>query len=122
MDWHGNMTKREKPTKEKVEGGLKETGTYVLRDGQLVAGKAEVREKASFSNWYCSNADPEDIRKHRELMDRMNFKGPVWENRDRPKSVMEEVNPVYKKVEAEQHPSIAHPDDFGAKEFENVVR
>jgi hypothetical protein len=48
----------------------------VLRDGKLVEGKAEVREKATYSNWYCSNADPEDLRKHRELMDRQHYKGP----------------------------------------------
>jgi len=48
----------------------------VLRNGKLVKGEGETREKATYSNWYCSNADPEDIRKHRELMDRQHYKGP----------------------------------------------
>jgi hypothetical protein len=55
---------------EKKEGLHQGSGTYVLRDGKLVKGEAEKREKATYSNWYCSNADPEDLRRHRELMDR----------------------------------------------------
>ena len=78
LDLHGNLTFRDKPG-EKPKDGITGTGTYVLRDGKLVEGKGMVREQASFSNWYCSNADPEDLRKHRELMDRMNYKGPQWE-------------------------------------------
>ena len=94
----------------------------MLRDGKLVEGKGMVREQASFSNWYCSNADPEDLRKHRELMDRMNYKGPQWEGQAPPKSVLEEVNPVYRKVDAEAHPSVTSPEKFGKKEWEDVVR
>lgn len=77
---------------EKVDGELKleVTGeinsmdgreTYVMRNGQLVKGKAEKREQTDHSNWHAGNADPEDLRKHRELMDRMNFKGPQWEDK-----------------------------------------
>ena len=93
-----------------------------MRDGQLVKGKGEIREQASFSNWYCSNADPEDIRRHRELMDRMHYRGPKWEGVGVPKSIIEEENPVYRPREEELHPSITHPDEEGSKEFENVVR
>ena len=74
---HGNIKVR--PIKEENQenlGGITESGTYVLRDGKLVPGKGELREQAQFSNWYCSNADPEDIRRHRELMDRMHYRGP----------------------------------------------
>mmetsp|Transcript_17608 Transcript_17608/g.16837 ORF Transcript_17608/g.16837 Transcript_17608/m.16837 type:complete len:100 (+) Transcript_17608:645-944(+) len=73
MDMQGNLSFKD------TEGGLKESGTYVLRDGKLVRGEGEKREMAQYSNWYCSNADPEDIRRHRELMDRMSYKGPQWE-------------------------------------------
>lgn len=76
MDLHGNITHRAKGQKQGEVDGLTDSGTYILRDGKLVKGKAEVREQASFSNWYCANADPEDIRKHREMMDRMSYRGP----------------------------------------------
>jgi hypothetical protein len=101
--------------------------TYVLRNGQLVKGKAEKREVASHSNWHCSNADPEDIRRHREMMDRMSYRGPQWEDQPVPKSVMEEMNPVYHKVDQEEHPSVQEAEgkkgaEFGKKDFEYVVR
>lgn len=80
IDLHGNIARE----------GIQGTGTYVLRNGKLVEGKAEMREQATYSNWYCSNADPEDIRKHRELMDRMNYRGPKWEGVGVPKSILEE--------------------------------
>ena len=76
MDLHGNITFKGKEPKSEKEEGITEAGTYILRDGKLVKGKAELREQAQFSNWYCSNADPEDIRRHRELMDRMHYRGP----------------------------------------------
>lgn len=113
MDLHGNI--HIKPVKEEMSqpepkkaqaGGIEDAGTYILRDGKLVKGKAEIREQASFSNWYCSNADPEDIRRHRELMDRMHYRGPQWEGIGIPKSVIEEVDPTYAPREAEEHPSI----------------
>lgn len=45
IDALGNI-KFEKTKNEKPEGGLKETGTYVLRDGKLVLGEGEKREEA----------------------------------------------------------------------------
>ena len=89
MDLHGNMEIKHhhnrpggiqnEETDLADQGGIKSTGTYILRDGKLVEGRAEMREKATYSNWYCSNADPEDIRRHREMMDRMQYRGPKWE-------------------------------------------
>ena len=118
VDLHGNLEMVQKEEK----GGITETGTYVLRNGKLVPGKGMQREQATFSNWYCSNADPEDIRRHRELMDRMNYRGPKWEGIGIPKSVLEEENPVYRKVDPEPHPSTIAPEKEGKKEFEFVVR
>jgi len=63
-----------------------------------------------YSNWYCANADPEDIQRHRELQDRMHYRGPKWEGIGVPKTAMEEQNPLYKKREEEPHPTVAHPD------------
>jgi hypothetical protein len=126
MDLHGNITFRAPGVKHgevnENSTGIDEAGTYILREGKLVKGQAEIREQASFSNWYCSNADPEDIRRHRELMDRMHYRGPKWDGVGVPKTAMEEDNPVYKKREAEEHPSVMAADEEGHKEFETVVR
>lgn len=130
MDLHGNISFRKpgekggqfEAPKDDVDSGMTEAGTYVLRDGKLVKGKGEKREQATHTNWYCSNADPEDIRRHRELMDRMHYRGPKWEGIGIPKSIIEEENPIYKPREAEEHPSIKHADKEGHKEFEEVVR
>lgn len=112
IDLHGNIARE----------GIQSTGTYVMRNGKLVEGKGEVREQATYSNWYCSNADPEDIRRHREMMDRMNYRGPKWEGIGIPKSIIEEHDPTYRKVEGEMHPSMAKDAKEGKKEFEYVVR
>lgn len=125
LDMHGNVQirmKGEKREAELLQEGIQGPGTYILRNGKLVPGKAEVREQAQYSNWYCSNADPEDIRRHRELMDRMHYRGPKWEGVGVPKSILEEYDPTYRKVEADPHPMEAHPDKEGKKEFEYVVR
>ena len=120
LDLHGNLKLAQKQTKP--ETGIKGTGTYVLRDGKLVEGKGMVREEATFSNWYCSNADPEDLRRHRELMDRQHYRGPQWEGIGVPRSVLEEENPVYQKRDAEPHPSTFAQEKSGKKDFEYVVR
>jgi len=125
MDMHGNMNispGSKQADQAQDESGLKGSGTYVLRDGKLVPGKGATREQATFSNWYCSNADPEDIRRHRELMDRMHYRGPKWEGVGVPKSVIEETNPVYRKVKADPHPSEITDVKAGQKEWEHVVR
>lgn len=109
---HGNIAKE----------GIQGTGTYVLRNGKLVEGKGMQREQATYSNWYCSNADPEDIRRHRELMDRMNYRGPKWEGIGVPRSIIEEKDPVYRKVDADPHPSSMKDMKEGKKDFEYVVR
>ena len=130
MDLHGNISFRQpgekggqfEPPSADPDSGMTTSGTYVLRDGKLVQGQGEKREAVTHSNWYCSNADPEDIRRHRELMDRMHYRGPQWEGIGIPKSIIEEENPVYKARETEDHPSINHSAEEGHKEFEEVVR
>eukprot|EP00355_Strombidium_rassoulzadegani_P004239 CAMPEP_0168622062 /NCGR_PEP_ID=MMETSP0449_2-20121227/8049_1 /TAXON_ID=1082188 /ORGANISM="Strombidium rassoulzadegani, Strain ras09" /LENGTH=119 /DNA_ID=CAMNT_0008663267 /DNA_START=78 /DNA_END=434 /DNA_ORIENTATION=+ len=118
MDLHGNLNVRKPGVKigsDELKSGIDESGTYILREGKLVKGKSEVREQVNYSNWYCSNADPEDIRRHRELMDRMHYRGPKWDGIGVPKSILEEDNPIYKSVEGEEHPSVMHPDEEGEK-------
>ena len=105
-------------------GELNDSGVYVLKDGKLVKGEGRKREEVMFSNWYWSNADPEDIKRHWELMDRFCYKGPKWDGIGIPKSIIEEENPVYRNVPKEVHPK-DRPDaeeTWGKKDFEYVVR
>ena len=55
-------------------------------------------------------------------MDRMNYRGPKWEGIGVPKSIIEEQDPVYRKVEAEEHPSLQKDVKEGKKGWETVVR
>jgi len=59
-------------------------------DGEIVEGKSEWRKKSLFSNWNGSNPDPEDLLKHRELLDRQHFMGPFWEGKKKPPTVEED--------------------------------
>lgn len=54
-------------------------------------------------------------------MDRMSYKGPVWEGKGVPKSIIEEKFPVYKEAVEEKHPMESGAKE-GKKEFEYVVR
>jgi len=58
-------------------------------------------------------------------MDRFTFKGPVWEeNGGPPKSIIEEIDPVYRKVDPEKRPDEKDDADktWGKKQWEHVVR
>jgi len=114
----------DKNVKRDDEEGIQGPGTYVMKDGKLVKGEGRKKEEVMFSNWYCSNADPEDLRRHRELMDRFCYKGPKWEGVGVPKSIVEEENPLYRKSEEENHPSkLDNADElWGDKDFEYIVR
>jgi len=56
------------------------------------------------------------------MMDRMHYRGPKWEGIGIPKSIIEEKNPVYRKVDPEPHPSTLPDNVEGKKGWENVVR
>ena len=45
-------------------------GVYHVKDGQLVKGEAEKRHTVDYSNWHAGNVNPEDLKKHKELLDR----------------------------------------------------
>jgi hypothetical protein len=66
--------------------------TYVFRDGKLVEGKAKRREVVVYSNWHSGNINPDDLQKHRALLDRQHFRGPLWEGIGRPQSIKDDPN------------------------------
>ena len=38
------------------------------------------REEVMFTNWAEGNVDPDDVKRHKRLLDRQHFKSPEWEN------------------------------------------
>lgn len=49
-----------------------------------------LRRSSFYSNWNAANVDPDELKRHKELLDRQHFKGPFWEGKMKPKSVEEE--------------------------------
>jgi len=97
---------------EEAESDRFKSGKYVLKDGKLVEGEAPKRKFVEFSNWYAANVDPEDLKKHKELLDRQHFRGPMWEGQPMPKSVLDEQNPLYNMdVDPEPNPALLKPKE-----------
>jgi hypothetical protein len=93
---------------------------YIFKDGAATEGKGEKLVDVNFSNWYAGNADPEDLRRHRELNDRMNFRGPFWEGK-RPTFAWEEP-PIYPYVAPEEPPDEEFLKKKEAEGFVQVKR
>ena len=48
--------------------------------------------------------------RHKELLDRQHFRGPMWDGQPLPKSIMDETNPLINMdVEPEVNPSMLKP-------------
>jgi hypothetical protein len=69
-------------------------GVYHIEQGKLIPGEAEKRHSVDYSNWHAGNVSPEDLKKHKELLDRQYFMGPFWEGKPKPKSIMDFENPL----------------------------
>jgi hypothetical protein len=39
-----------------------------------------------FSNWGAGNVDPEDLKRHKELLQRQYFGGEYWKGKEKPMS------------------------------------
>lgn len=102
-----------------------EQGQFYIENGKMYYGASAKREPVSYSNWYAGNVDPEQMTRHKELLDRQHFSGPFWEKRPMPKSVMDETFQSYLTGTEEEKPE-AHPKDLGlqpkADAFEKVKR
>lgn len=114
------QSQEQEEEEEKSSVNKNQTGKYIMKDGKLVKGEAERRNLVDFSNWVAANVDPEDLKKHRELLDRQHFRGPVWEGKKIPSSILDEKNPLFNMdTEGEINPNIAKPKK---EEFELVKR
>lgn len=47
-----------------------------MEDGKVKEGRSKPRSSTDLSNWFAGNVDPEDMVKHRELLDRQHYRGP----------------------------------------------
>ena len=43
-----------------------------------------VREEVEFSNWGTGNLDPQDLKRHKELLKRQYFGGQFWKGKEKP--------------------------------------
>ena len=75
-----------------------------FKDNKMHAGGSEEKFFPEYSNWYGGNVDPQDLRRHKDLLDRQHFSGPFWEGRPKNPSIIDEENPVYERVEPQAHP------------------
>lgn len=95
---------------------------FVYKNGRIQMGEAEKRALAEHSNWVAANADPDDLRKHKELLDRQYFRGPTWEGKKTPMSILDEKNPEYYEVEKEDLPNRDQTKEAVEGRFEKVKR
>lgn len=98
----------------------------------------ESREKVAYSNWYAGNVDPEELHRHKELLDRQYFGGPIWDGVEKPKSIMNDPEQFKGYMEtllsSEQEFEVRNTgndtkkgkneagEDMGAKEWQEVRR
>lgn len=47
--------------------------TYTVQNGKLIKRVNGVRAEVDFKNWYLGNADPEDLKKHKQMLERQFF-------------------------------------------------
>ena len=62
---------------------------FIFKDGKFIPGEGQKRKVVSLINWNSSNLDPKDVKRHRELLDRQHFMGPMWEGIEK-KSIIDE--------------------------------
>ena len=56
---------------------------FVEDTEKLIRG---VREEVEFVNWGAGNIDPEDLKRHKDLLKRQYFAGEFWQGKERPVS------------------------------------
>jgi len=90
----------------------------------LIEGKAKPRQTTTYSNWHSGNTNPEDIKRHRSLLDRQHYSGPLWEG-IKPKSIMNDPS-VFIDIENFKNSSpsdhLLKIDKEGKQEWEEIVR
>jgi hypothetical protein len=89
LEKESKETEKKDPRLEDIENFV--AGKYYVKDGRLIKGDPESRQISQYSNWTAGNVDPEDLERHKKLLDRQHFGGPFWEGKRIPKSIEEEL-------------------------------
>lgn len=114
------QTSNDDPTRE----------NFVWKDGKLIPGEALKRKVVSHINWNSSNLDPHDLKKHKELLHRQHFGGPLWDGIKKINSwdkpiVLEEAD-LEESLSVEEHEKQIKELDkrIGKKQskFEDIIR
>jgi len=83
------QTQKKDPRLEEIEDLI--AGKYYIKDGRLIKGDPDPRLTSQYSNWTAGNVDPEDLERHKKLLERQHYGGPFWEGKPKPKSIEEEM-------------------------------
>jgi hypothetical protein len=107
--------------KEPKNTGVK---NFVWRDGKLVEGKATERKAVTYSNWHPGHHNPDDLRRHRDLLDRQHYGGPLWEGikyqsimNDKSSLVIDAPTPEYMEMMKQMTPD----NDSGEKQKREII-
>ena len=109
-------------TKARNITDIQTSKTFHFKDNKVTEGQPEEKFFPEYSNWYGGNVDPQDLRRHKDLLDRQHFSGPFWEDRPRNPSIIDEMNPTYERVEPEPHPPESLRKEKEEDAFESVKR
>ena len=89
----------------------------------MVEGKAKKRTTTTYSNWHSGNANPDDMKRHRALLDRQHYSGPLWDG-IKPKSIMNDPT-IFMDIENHKNNKeepLLKLDKEGKHEWEEIVR
>ena len=93
---------------------------FSMKNGKLTEGHGEAREISTYSNWTAGNIDPEDLERHKKLIERQHYEGPFWEGKRKPKSI-EEEQPIYIPETDDENPiSQSESNEEGIRNFKNI--
>jgi len=120
-----NKEETQEKENEKKQNGIK---NYVWRDGKLVEGKSKERKAVTYSNWHAGHHNPDDLRRHRELLDRQHYGGPLWEGikyqsiiNDKSSLVINSPSPEYLETLRQMTPD-NQEGEKPKKEYVEIVR
>jgi hypothetical protein len=75
-----------------------------------------------YSNWHNGNVNPDDLNRHRALLDRQHFRGPLWEGIGRPQSIMDDPNVMFYKPPKVDNELTVDKMKPGKHEWEEIER
>ena len=96
------------------------SGKYYMENGKMIKGSPEGRNNSSYSNWTAGNVDPQDLERHKQLLERQHFGGPFWEGKEKPKSITQEMPNYIPGVTEEDDPVNYNSENAGEQSFKKI--